>query len=66
MGIDREFEKVYSQFVSENLIDLWELGYVEYWSVYRKDLGDVGYDYNTLFNNKVNEFLSNNKWKLKE
>ena len=64
--IDREFEKVYSQFVSENLIDLWELGYVEYWSVYRKDLGDVGYDYNTLFNNKVNEFLSNNKWKLKE
>ena len=64
--IDREFEKVYSQFVSENLIDLWELGYVEYWSVYRKDLGEVGYDYNTLFNNKVNEFLSNNKWKLKE
>ena len=64
--IDREFEKVYSQFVSENLIDLWELGYVEYWSVYRKDLGDVGYDYNTLFNNKVNEFLSNNKWKFKE
>lgn len=64
--IDREFEKVYSQFVSENLIDLWELGYVEYWSVYRDDLGDVGYDYNTLFNNKVNEFLSNNKWKLKE
>ena len=65
MSLDREFEKVFNGFINDELIDVWEKGYMFYWLRYKNDIG-FKYDYNTLFNNKVIEFVDNNNWELKD
>ena len=64
MSLDREFEKVFDDFINDEMINIWELGYMSYWLKYKDEI-DFKYDYNSLFNSKVKGFIDNNKWILR-